>query len=321
MEALADNHHLICRKDVWYYRRRIPDDLRPIIGAAEISKSLRTASVTEARTHRAGLDLRYDLEFAELRSRLKKAKPSAPVHRLTTAEVQECVRVYVDQQIVGFETRYLNAPPASMEDLREARINKAIDLQTINDLDHPEQQRRVALAFDKVLGSADFYDLTEAGAVEIVRRGLGVILDRELAFLNGTAIDAIGRTVANEKSNQTSATFGDVAHEYLAEEQEKARLNRRRPTWIKKIEGHVLLLLEVVGRSTAIGEVDYDVALKIRDLVARLPAHREKRFKGLSPTAAAKRAERLGGALLSPSSQNSTSMSSEISWRWRHGGG
>ena len=39
---MAESHHLVCRKGVWYYRRRVPEHLVKAIGKTVIQHSLDT---------------------------------------------------------------------------------------------------------------------------------------------------------------------------------------------------------------------------------------------------------------------------------------
>ncbi|TWB26734.1 site-specific recombinase XerD [Nitrospirillum viridazoti] len=64
---MPDNRHLIQKHLTWFFRLRVPNDLRAVYGSAEIHKSLQTHSVIQARTQRDVLLGRYRREFEDHR--------------------------------------------------------------------------------------------------------------------------------------------------------------------------------------------------------------------------------------------------------------
>jgi integrase len=59
--------HVLKRGNVYYYQRRIPNDLRRFYKGQEIRRSLKTSDPSHAAIHAAALDKQYDAEFLSKR--------------------------------------------------------------------------------------------------------------------------------------------------------------------------------------------------------------------------------------------------------------
>lgn len=66
MENVADTYHLTRRGGgIWYYFRKVPKELVPVIGKRFIKRSLRTSDKAEAKKRRTVEEVRTDAYFAE----------------------------------------------------------------------------------------------------------------------------------------------------------------------------------------------------------------------------------------------------------------
>jgi hypothetical protein len=73
--------------------------------------------------------------------------------------------------------------------------------------------------------------------------------------------------------------------------EEDAAENRTGRKWLDKQHAQVDLLLEIIGKDTPIQNIDYDECLRVRSVVARMPANQSKVYKGLFIDEAISRAE------------------------------
>ncbi|MGY6121297.1 DUF6538 domain-containing protein (plasmid) [Paraburkholderia strydomiana] len=84
--------HLDEREGRYYFRRRVPKVLQPILGKTELSKTLSTSNRAEAVRLCRAESLRSDELFAKLRADLKSAEaPSSPVSDPISAKVRAIV--------------------------------------------------------------------------------------------------------------------------------------------------------------------------------------------------------------------------------------
>jgi hypothetical protein len=84
MEKVADTHHLICRKGVWYYCRRVPEHLVAAVGKPVIKFSLQTKNKKEAIKLREAWDLRWSAQFDDAES----VPAAAPTGKLAAGSPQ-----------------------------------------------------------------------------------------------------------------------------------------------------------------------------------------------------------------------------------------
>lgn len=302
------NNHLLKRKSVWYYRRRVPDHLIPAFGQSYIQQSLKTRSTSEARKHRNILDVRYDAEFdalSQARIGVDDQAVEGRLKRLASGELADRVAAYVEEQVAKFEKRFVNNPPNSATELEDMRREKEIDLQTLVDPGHPDQHLAVHRTYERLFQGRDLDDVTEPEAAEIVRRGLISILRQELR-IQRSEFETIGSSPTSPRATiKSEPTFGMIAAEFLEQEREKARLNKRSKQWVEKLEAHVAVLTEIIGDRTPVLSVDYDAARRVQSLLTRIPAHREKLYPGLSIEAVIERSASKKQPLLSSSTQKS----------------
>ncbi|MBS3650036.1 site-specific integrase [Pseudaminobacter sp. 19-2017] len=306
---MPDRHHLHNRNGVWYYRRRVPDTLIKSFGKSLIQHSLNTTSLQDAKRLRNALDIQYDLEFEALRTSSQTLSDSASdpsantPARLSIDEVRRRVAAYVDEQVQKFDQRYLNDPAGSLGELREIRSDKQAQLQDLSDPEHPDQHLWVHQAYSRVFPEGHSFDgITETGVAEMIRRSLVSIISRELAILRDDFGTSSGPATSPSKL-RTEVTFGRLASEYVENVRETAKLNRRRPQWAEKVAAQAKLLVEVIGADTPIQAVDYDAGRKLQRVLARLPAHREKRYPGEPYERAIELAAKDNRHVLTPTSQ------------------
>ncbi|MEI9409158.1 site-specific integrase [Mesorhizobium salmacidum] len=302
---MSDDRYLWPRDGVYYYRRRMPERFASTYGKKMFVQSLDTKSLAEARKRRNLLNVRFDFEFEQIETSEKPGERlvEAPATRLSNEEVNRRVVQYVSDQFAKFERRYINDPADTADQLSEIKIDKEMQLQSLADPGHPDQHRWVQQAFERVFGDEQFDGLTEVGAAEIIRRGLVSLLRKELAFFRDDLVIQPSAPASATPSTDPQDTFGEITRAYLEDERTRATLNKRRRQWIAEVEARLDFLEEVVGKDTPIRSVNYDVAKRLQGILAKLPAHREKRYPGLSFQEAITKGTDDGAPLLSAASQ------------------
>lgn len=311
MDEVADRNRLEHRKGVWYYRRRVPDDLVTAFGRQMIRQSLRTGSIKEAQKRRNILDVQYDAQFEALRHRpvqdqhaassvtIRKARDR--VH-LSREQVRSIIAGYVDGQITQFQRSILSRPPDTTDEKNDLLLEKEMVADVLGQPGHMQQQEWVADAFSTMFGEGRFADLSSVEAAELVRRGLLEIARREAAILSDD-FDLLEREPSSRRGTGARTTFGEIAREYLRDEIEKAEINERKQQWSDKVTAHVEFLIAFFGEDTPISRIDYDEAKKLQSALARMPANRRKKYPSLTIEQAIERAAEQGARLLSPVSQ------------------
>lgn len=113
MKKMADTHHLVFRKNCWYYRRRVPTHLVGVLGKKFIQCSLGSPYKKIAIQKRELLDVEWSKKFAEAESAATKKihflfggsapetpgdSSGEPARRLTQALAVRLVQEYVEQQ-------------------------------------------------------------------------------------------------------------------------------------------------------------------------------------------------------------------------------
>jgi len=91
--------HTELRGNQWWYRRRVPTQLAPILGRAEYRESLRTSDVEVARTRAAFKDAEVAIKFEKAKEQLKQQVLVTSIPEDLSKEYQryisEAVRVHI----------------------------------------------------------------------------------------------------------------------------------------------------------------------------------------------------------------------------------
>ena len=98
-------------------------------------------------------------------------------------------------------------------------------------------------------------------------------------------------------------SFGELADQFLQLTEEEAAANRTSPKWVDKQTANLALIREIIGDNTPVHTVDYDACLRVRSMLARIPANRTKIYNGVPLEQAIQRAAIENKPLLSPVTQ------------------
>jgi hypothetical protein len=236
----------------------------------------------------------------KLPSRPPPQKPGGPTDR---HEALRLVQQFVARMDEDDEQDILANPPANDWERSEMQENIGIGLTILKDRDDPRADELVDSAMSKLSGPNNSSVVAEIGFDEIVRRGLLELHRCNLARLEddhaGLVFDE-----AFAPGRSADASFGDLATQFLKLTQEEAKVNRTNQMWVDKQKANVALLTEIVGEGTPIRQVDYDACLRVRSVLARLPANRSKLYDKLSIEQSIGAGEAAGKPGLSSATQN-----------------
>lgn len=121
---MSQTTHLLRRKGVYHYRRRVPPDLAAAIGCREIHRSLGTSSLADAKKLRALEDLKWDARFETAAginpvSAVAK-KPSEPLAR---SDALRLVQQFVARMDQDAEQTALKNPPANEQERSDVIVS------------------------------------------------------------------------------------------------------------------------------------------------------------------------------------------------------
>jgi integrase len=298
MEKVSAKHHLCRRNGVYYYRRRVPLELVQAFGKNTIQFSLGTTNLTEAKKRRAAEDLKWTTQFEAAEKKVvtaATAKPnqSAKEHHapLTEAEVIRLVQEYVERTDARAQQRLSTDPPSSEREKREMLADAETGAEIARSRDDPRGDELIYLAGKKILASAgrSINDpaLNYAAFADWVRRGVLELDHRKLARLN----DDHRLPFFDHQFGRPHVTFGELAAQYMQFKEADAAENRTGQKWLDKQHAQVALLSEIIGKATSVEQIGFDECMRVRGLIARMPANRIKIYKDLPLDEAIARAE------------------------------
>jgi hypothetical protein len=311
MKTVSANNHLLRRNGVYYYRRRVPAQLVSVLGRKFIQLSLNTTSLAQAKKLRTVKDLEWDAQFEAAE---KKAAPSQAGFNgadatnssaLSEREVVELVRDYVERMDERFRGRLADDPPESEQVKAEMKMDKELDIQILRNRDDLQADRWVSKTGEEILQGAgrSIHDPSIPQAFwEIVRRALLELDRRSLARLQDDHQTAFFDRLFNH-TRPPEITFHELAEQFLQQTEEEATANRMSRKWVDKQRANVALIREIIGAATPVHRIDYDACLRVRSMLARIPANRSKIYGTLPLEQAIERAAAEKRDLLSPVTQ------------------
>ena len=296
---MSETNRLLKRKNVWYYRRRVPLPLVSKIGKKFIQVSLETSSLAEAKKRRTVRDLEWDTRFDAFENGGDDPvagdvadKPEVPLVDL--------VRRYVNRIDHHSAQRLLADGPADLAEQRAMRMDNELELQTLTTPDDPHVAEWVHHAERRMLDGVDVAvadSLSASQSAEIVRRGLIEIARRKAARLH----DDFSKKHFDhlfDPDRPMEVLFGDLAKQHLAMKLEEAEANTQSSKWIEKVTAHVALIREIVGDKKPVSAVDFDESLRVRSVIAQLPSNRTKFYPKLSIEKAIQQGKKDGRATM-----------------------
>jgi integrase len=313
MEKVSSKHHLCRRSGVFYYRRRVPTHLVQALGKKTVQFSLGTSNLNEAKKRRAAEDLKWTTQFETVEKSLTSTDAlaengtiAAVASPLSANEVIHLVQEYVERTDRRSHEKFIGDPPESEKQKANIKANIELGQQILRSRDDPRADEIIYQAGQKILQpvgmSVDDPRVPYAKFTENVRRALLELDQRKLARLD----DDHRHTFFDHQFDPThrpSVTFGELAIQFMKFKEEDAAENRTGQKWLDKQHAQVDLLCEIVGKDTPIHKIDFDECMRIRGLIARMPANRTKIYKDLPLNEAIARAETEKKPRLSPFTQ------------------
>jgi integrase len=306
MKPMSDQR-LQRRNGVYYYRRRVPLDLVEKIGKKAVQFSLHTTDFKEAKKLRTLRDLEWDAKFAACSQSAAGPDPvQTSAQPFSETELVQLVRDYVERLDQLARKREVADYPESPEQKAEMTIEAEVESQILTAPDHPQAHEWIYRAGQEALKPAgrSFADpaIPDEVFAELVRRALLELTRRRHAWLT----DDHSRSFFDQlfdPGRPPTPTFGELAEQCLRLSEEDADVNSLSQKWIDKQRTNLGLIREIVGDQTPVGAIDYDACLRVRSVLARLPANRSKFYGDLPIDKAIERAAKEGKPLLSPVTQ------------------
>jgi integrase len=298
------------RSGVYYYRRRVPLPLVAKLGKTVVQESLHTTKLAEAKKRRTLRDLEWDARFAACSSPANggggpEVQTTALDQPLSEGELLQLIRDYVECQDRTSRKREAHCTPMTADERTAMQIDAEVEAQSLraqDDLHHRSVYLAGAAALKTAGKSFDDPDVPGELFAELVRRGLLELNRRYQARLT----DDHSRSFFDQlfdPSRPANMTFGKLAEQHLRLVEEDAAINDLGAKGLDRQRATIALIREIVGDETPVDVVDYDACLRVRTVLARLPANRTKLYGDLPLDQAIARAEKEAKPLLASVTQ------------------
>ena len=302
MKKVADKYHLQLRGNVWYYVRRVPGPLVPIFGPV-VKMSLHTHRKSEAKRLRAIRDVEYDAKFDIAGSASIGKAPGESGPDFSLDDILEYVRLAVSARDARSANELITDPPYNSIERQDLLIDAEIEHQILTDPDDPRRDQTITSFLAKLLSQADLklpenlksetYEIGRRALVELSRRKLDRYSDR---FDRPHHDPLFGPT-------RSSISFQKLAKEYAADIGESHKVNNVGLNRREKVAAFLVTLVEIVGPSFVVDQLDDAKVQEVRSILARMPANRTKFYPDLSVMGAIGKAEEEGRAPISATTQ------------------
>ena len=314
MKPVSQTYHLHRRNGVWHYRRRVPSQLVATVGKKLVQFSLGTASLNEAKKRRAAEDLKWGMQFeaaekavAEAPHNPLPAGSSTTFQPLSEREVIRLVQEYVEESDKNARRRFALDPPESDEQKAEIIADAEMGQQILRSRSDPRADEIVYAFSKKILRNAgvsiEDERIPHAAFAETVRRGLLELDQRRIARLNDDQKQAFFDQQFNPAARSSEVTFVELCNQFAQLVEDEAKANCTSGKWVNKQRANLALLREIIGERTAVRDIDYDACLRVRSLLASIPANRVKLYKQLPVDEAIAQAKARNNRTLSPVTQ------------------
>lgn len=278
--------HTERRGGQWWFRRRVPDQLVPIIGRAEFRESLRTSDMEVARTRAAFRDAEVAIEFEKAKAALRQQQVAPLQLDELTPEEQQYVRDRVRAHVLEEDDAVRMARPD--DETREVYEGLLADqyedasrgLRTGGVVIGRYERERMA----KLLAAIDLpvdpkaaaWEATAFKATEGLYQALRDIGQRTQGDFVSTpsrpTVPVRLASVAQEVDKATAAavTLGEVIDHYLKGLPDN--------DFQRKVKRCLQLFGEMIGRSLPITDLRQKAVTEFMRDICRLPALWARRF-------------------------------------------
>jgi integrase len=314
MEKVSTTLHMLQRNGVWYFKRRVPEDLVGVLKTKTIQFSLGTPYKTTAIKKRERADVDCTARFDEARAKLKSggkvsSEPVPDAQRpLTRPLALQLVHEDVERRDRMREEAWRTELPPEGAEFAEARKTleenlhvalgraRGYDCAQINADEADALLKRSGTVLDEKL-------LRRAELEEWVRRGAVELSKRALAHLEGDRSRSHFDDLFDPKQ-PPSVTVAELVAQFVALKEQEGAAQRQSRKNLDKQRANAALIEEILGGDTLVRDVRYDACCAAVAVLAHVPPNRTKKYKGMPLTEAIKRAENEGQAPLSFVSQS-----------------
>ena len=220
--------------------------------------------------------------------------PAAATPQLDRADIIRRVQDYVARNDARLEKRHEEHRPVDEEDKQDRVKEAAHELQMLKDLDDPRAGAWIARAEREIgwWGSTPPDDdmATPAAVLDLLSRALTELTKRKLARLTGDRERAFFDELFGPQERST-ASFGELAGQFLREEEEEAASNKVSQKSRDRTKAQVTLIRELVGDGVPVAAIDYDRCMGVRRTLAKVPTNWNKHYKGFALVDAIRRGE------------------------------
>lgn len=319
--SMAQNH-LLRRGSRFFFRRRVPLELKEILGKAEIKRALGTSDRKEAARLAAIETVKCDAEFERARKSVQHVAPAEAKKRIGFRDAI----VLVTEWYEGLEQQsddWLEANLGIFQDpeaLNEALATLTLDEHVYSGGGFLGRGRN----YKGFTGKSSLNRLLEDHGMEFtgsdqefdqlaatIRKGYLANVRNDIQRLTRTNVShtlQINRLWKEENPHAHavstpafSATVGEVLDEFLEEQKEKGRSG----STIRVYTVPVRFLREVLGEKTVLASVDRDRMKKLREMILRLPANATKFYRGKSLQQCIELAQKDGRPIIAPKTAES----------------
>lgn len=307
----------------WGLRRRVPDELRSIIGKREIWKSYGADSFAKAKLRHSREMAAVDAEFAKARLTLARQRAGEPVQqvakRVIAVATEEDIRTVAlawfhkrDRKSEAEDLADLNpqpgltadALPPDPDEMRVTLADDEADLAGPHGLHWGEKLARDALAEHGLrLPGGDLEALAarlfQRGAIEATHRsrqrweGMAAVTPRDPIFSTVTSASP-----PPPVSPHQGLTFAALCSAYLAAPERTGLA----PKTKLKYQGMVRVFCDLLGADKRASTVTREDCRRAQAELLALPANAAQRYPGMSCKRAIEAAKRDGAPTLHPKS-------------------
>lgn len=321
---------LVKRGNKWIVRKRVPDELRPIIGKREITKSLGTDDFSKAKKDffLVMADIEQGFEVAKLSlSNVKEVEISIiQAERLAKIWFVETCGEFIDHSYDIISNDEIELATEELDHFQKMYTDN-IEGQVQQHLQSTADDILMKNGYSSIIIDEEFDEKRLIGIdkaskgyqklIQLIRRYHLEALKKRRAILNGKVFgefaDQAQQTLIFNNTNTAQLTIGELVKEYIYANQIDEN-NRNSKSKIAALN----LLQEVHGSEKIADEMSYDDYLEFFNLLRRLPpnARKLKSRQKMTLYEIAKEVEENNEKLLSTTSVNKYMNSISTMMRW-----
>lgn len=259
--------------NIFWFRRRVPDALRPVIGKREIRVSLKTADLGTAKQRLNIERLKAQAMFDGAQRKIAaSAKGSPQDTELTDAEAL----VLASQWLIQEEKKHAETLPSTdTEDILE-RLAIATDTEDYSWVGREARKLLAAHNLDIPGGSPSYERLMLVMQEALIERE-----KRLLARFSARSVTLNSRFANPTGSTQLIASTAMTLEELLKQFRRESQPGKSPKTALRR-DAQDRLFMEVLGAKTPVNAIDRSKAKQLKEVLERLPPNWSNKFPGTS---------------------------------------